>query len=78
MIVTDLNMPHIDGFALTKHIGSVRPGLPVIVTSAFGTAETRSDALVAGAHRFMSKPYDLEVLFSELREAVTTGRAATV
>ena len=77
VIVTDLNMPHMDGIALTRHIGSVRPGLPVIVTSAFGTTETRNDALVAGAHRFMSKPYDLEVLFSELREAVTSGRAVT-
>jgi putative two-component system response regulator len=65
LILLDLMMPHVDGFAVLEALRG-RPGdgfVPVIVLTADANEETKRRALRAGATDFLLKPFDqLEVL----------------
>ncbi len=73
VVITDLNMSEMDGLALCKRVLVIRPGLPVIVTTAFCTPEIRIAALGAGAYDVLTKPFDLELLRLTLGRAVLRG-----
>jgi putative two-component system response regulator len=65
LILLDLMMPHVDGFAILHSIRSAGSEvfLPVIVLTADANEETKRNALAAGATDFLLKPLDqLEVL----------------
>ncbi len=65
LLVLDINMPHMDGFAVMKQIEKdIRDDyLPILVLSGEMDRETRNRALEAGARDFVSKPFDrVEVL----------------
>jgi putative two-component system response regulator len=61
LVLLDLNMPHLDGFAVMKQL-AVRiaegPYLPILVLTADVTTETKQNALAAGAKDFIVKPFD--------------------
>lgn len=65
LLLLDLMMPHLDGFAVLDQLRA-RPhdrGVPVIVLTADANEETKRRALRAGATDFLLKPFDqLEVL----------------
>jgi DNA-binding response OmpR family regulator len=65
LILLDLMMPHVDGFAVLEALRA-RPDdtfVPVIVLTADANEETKRRALRAGATDFLLKPFDqLEVL----------------
>ena len=61
LILLDLRMPRVDGFALLEALRQDLPEdsyLPVLVLTADVTAEARTRALGAGAHDFLTKPFD--------------------
>src|SRR5688572_30004194 len=62
MVVTDLNMPGVDGISLCTRIAASQPDVPVIVVTAFGSLETAVAAIRAGAYDFITKPFDIEAL----------------
>lgn len=65
LILLDLHLPHLDGFALLEGFKRlIAPGeyLPVLVLTADATLEARHKALSLGANDFLTKPLDpLEV-----------------
>lgn len=62
LVVTDLRMPDVDGFELLAHLRRNHPGLPVILMTALGTAETASRLASSGALECLAKPFDVAVL----------------
>jgi putative two-component system response regulator len=65
LVLLDLMMPHVDGFAILHSLRSAGSEifLPVIVLTADANEETKRNALGAGATDFLLKPLDqLEVL----------------
>ncbi len=68
-ILTDIKMPGIDGLQFCQLINQCRPGLPVIVMTAYGSMETSVQALRAGAFDFVTKPVELELLKASLLRA---------
>jgi two-component system response regulator AtoC len=70
VVVTDLNMAGMSGLALTERIVANRPGLPVIVLTAFGSMNAAIGAIRSGAYDFLAKPIELDAL------AVAVERAA--
>ena len=65
LVLLDLMMPHVDGFAILESIRAAAPEtfLPVIVLTADATESSKLRALRAGATDFLLKPFDqLEVL----------------
>ena len=70
VVVTDIRMRHMDGVELCKRVVESRPDVPVIVMTAFGSMETAIEALRAGAHDFVTKPFDLDTLRIAITRAV--------
>ena len=70
VVITDLEMPEMDGMALMHALHAEDPDLPVIVTSATCSLTAAEDAVHFGAQCFLAKPLDLEGLAAELGRAL--------
>lgn len=64
LILMDLTMPNLDGFATMQRIRRLigLHDIPIIVLSAHESRELRADALAFGCSDFITKPVQLEVL----------------
>src|SRR5690348_1347165 len=67
VILSDINMPGMDGLTLLREIKTRRPELPVMMVTAYGDDERRRHAAEAGALQFLTKPVDFNQLKEELR-----------
>ena len=75
VVITDLHMDGMDGIAVCEQMTRYHPGIPVVVITAFGSAETAAEALRAGAWGFLTKPFDLDLLRTTLTKAVLQRRS---
>ena len=68
LIVTDIQMPRMDGIEMIKRIRETQAGkrIPIIVMSAYGQRRI-TDALAAGADGIVEKPIDLERFLETIR-----------
>lgn len=62
LLLTDLNMPGMDGTALLKAVKSDYPGLPVVIITGYGTFHTEKRVMREGADGYISKPCTLAKL----------------
>ena len=62
VVITDVRMRRLGGLDLCKRIAEIRPDIPVIVITAFGSMETAIEAMRAGAYDFIPKPFDFDTL----------------
>jgi FixJ family two-component response regulator len=69
-VISDLNMPGMDGLALVQHLRAAEPALPVILISAQIDPAIRARALRAGAIAYLGKPIDDSVLHRHLIAAL--------
>jgi two-component system response regulator HydG len=69
-VITDLNMPGMNGVELCERTVANRPDVPVVVMTAFGSLETAVAALRAGAYDFVTKPVEMDVLAFVVQRAV--------
>jgi DNA-binding NtrC family response regulator len=63
LMISDLRMPGMDGFALMEKALTLEPALSVVVLTGYGTIETAVAALKAGAYDFLTKPIDQDALY---------------
>jgi CheY-like chemotaxis protein len=68
VILSDINMPQMDGLTLLREIKTRRPELPVIMVTAYGDDERRRRAHEYGAAEFITKPVDFDFLKAQLRQ----------
>jgi len=68
-VITDLKMPRMDGLDVLRAVQRIDPGLPVIVLTAHGTVETAVEALRAGAHHYLLKPFNNEEIVLAVAKA---------
>jgi two-component system, response regulator, stage 0 sporulation protein F len=71
VILSDINMPGMDGLTLLDEIKRRRPDLPVMMVTAYGDDERRRRASELGAAEFVTKPVDFDHLKSQIRELST-------
>ena len=67
VILSDINMPGMDGLALLREIKERWPEYPVIMVTAYGDEERRRRATEFGATEFLTKPVDFDFLKQQLR-----------
>ena len=68
VILSDINMPGMDGLALLREIKQRQPHLPVMMVTAYGDDERRQRAEQDGAAEFITKPVDFDLLKAQLRQ----------
>ncbi len=66
VILSDINMPIMDGLELLREVKTRRPDLPVMMVTAYGDDERRRLAGEYGAAEFITKPVDFERLKAQL------------
>lgn len=62
LVVTDLKMPQMDGFALLTHVMENYPDIPVIIITGYSTPDMEKLARQGGAVGYIAKPFMLENL----------------
>lgn len=67
LVITDMNMPRMDGMELIQSIRRDYPDMYVILITAFGTPDTEKQARRIGANDYLAKPFDFEELERRVR-----------
>lgn len=73
IILTDINMPNMNGVDFLKSLRKIHPDLPVYVTSAYTDQENLNRIKENGASGFIAKPMDLDLLKKFLHGDVTNA-----
>ncbi|MBK9710982.1 MAG: response regulator [Kouleothrix sp.] len=67
LVITDMNMPRMDGMELIQAIRRDYNNVYVILITAFGTPDTEKQARRIGANDYLAKPFDFEELERRVR-----------
>ncbi len=70
LVLTDIQMPEMDGYEVARRVRSLVPDLPVIALTAHAMAEERDRCIAAGMAEYLAKPLDLDRLVSAVRRHV--------
>ena len=68
VILSDINMPGMDGLELLGKVKRRFPDIPVMMVTAYGDDERRRRASDLGACEFLAKPVDFDALKARLRQ----------
>ncbi len=77
LVLSDIQMPGINGLELVRQIRDIAPDLPCIVITGYGSPEQSVEALRAGAFWYLEKPFDqghLDVVRRLVEQAIEMGR----
>ena len=74
VLITDLNMPRMDGLSLINHARQINPSIVSIIITGFGSLETAIKAIQQGAYDYVQKPFSVERITVVARNAVEKTR----
>ncbi|HWB19046.1 MAG TPA: sigma-54 dependent transcriptional regulator [Phycisphaerales bacterium] len=74
VVVTDLQMPEMDGLEFVEELRKLDEQLPVILMTAYGTVETAVKAMKLGAFDFLTKPFSGDELMATVERALEHSR----
>ncbi len=77
LMITDIRMTPIDGLELLKIAKQVRPAMPVIILTAYGSVETAIEAMKLGTFDYVTKPFKMDELLITIQRALEYSRALT-
>jgi DNA-binding response OmpR family regulator len=70
LVVTDLQMPNMDGFALIAQLSKTYPDIPVIVLTGFRAPEWKKQKLKESAAGYIEKPFVVEELVETIKNFI--------
>jgi len=70
LVLSDIDMPELNGFGLTKLIRQTDSHTPIILMSGNNPDEYSPKAKQAGANQYFEKPFDLKVLKETIKKYV--------
>jgi len=76
VVLSDINMPGMDGLGLLQEVKRRHAELPVIMVTAYGDDERRRRASEYGAAEFVTKPVDFNLLKQQLQQLATQSHRA--
>ena len=68
-VITDVNMPGLDGHELLAYIRKHRPDLPVVLATAYGSVTKAVQAMQQGALDYLVKPFNAEQLINIIKKS---------
>ncbi|NTW99724.1 MAG: response regulator, partial [Geobacteraceae bacterium] len=70
LVVTDMGMPVMDGYALFRELKKLKPELPIIISSGFGEVDVTSRIARDDIAGLVGKPYNFDNLSEVLKSVV--------
>jgi two-component system nitrogen regulation response regulator GlnG len=70
VLVSDIRMPGESGIDLLARVKAQRPGMPVIIMTAYSDLDSAVSAFQSGAFEYLPKPFDLQKAIELIRRAV--------
>lgn len=74
VVITDIQMPVMDGYEAARRIAQLAPGLPIVGQTAHAFDEDRDKCLAAGMVGHIAKPIDLPALVRLLLQLAAQRR----
>ena len=71
-LLSDVQMPGLDGVELAEKARRLHPGLKILLMSGYPDVLDRARGANAGVSRFVSKPFTIDLIRSEVRLALAT------
>jgi CheY-like chemotaxis protein len=69
-VLTDISMPYMDGVALTRALGRMKPDVPIIASTGQGDQPVLAELRSLGVKSFLSKPYSTEKLLTTVHDSL--------
>jgi two-component system, OmpR family, copper resistance phosphate regulon response regulator CusR len=66
LIILDINLPLLNGYDLCKEIRKINSKIPIIMLTAFSTADSKLTGFDAGADDYITKPFDFRELLARV------------
>ncbi len=76
LLVTDVNMPKRSGIDVLREARRLRPAMPVIVITGFGTIQNAVEAMKSGAADYIVKPFTADALESAVAKNIDEAETA--
>lgn len=70
IIITDINMPYMNGLDMAKAIKEINPNIPIIVATAFSNTEYLLEAINLGIDKYVLKPVDMKKLLQAMGQSL--------
>ena len=70
LLLQDINMPGISGIEILSKVRELRPDLPVVIMTAFGSIDTAVESIKLGAYDYITKPFPKEKLLGVLNKVL--------
>ncbi|MCU0596584.1 MAG: sigma-54 dependent transcriptional regulator, partial [Desulfobacterota bacterium] len=74
LVLTDMKMPGMTGMELLEEAKKIKPEVPVIMMTAYGTIEMAVEAMKKQAYDYITKPFQNEELKLTIRKALDNYR----
>ena len=75
-VVTDIEMPEMDGITLTRELSRHFSDLPVLIMTSHSDDDYQETAIRAGAKQFLSKPFGVSDLITRLHRMLPDDKLA--
>jgi DNA-binding NtrC family response regulator len=76
LMVTDVNMPKVNGMEVLRESSRLRPNMPVVVITGFGTIQNAVEAMKLGASDYIVKPFNADALEAAVAKNLDEPSAA--
>ena len=74
LVISDLKMPGMDGMELFDELKEIKPGVPVIIITAYGSLETADEAMKKGVSDFITKPFRKDSILFTINRVLELAR----
>lgn len=75
LVISDVNMPQMDGYQLLRHIAVHWPSVPVLIMTAYGSISNAVEAVRNGAVDYLEKPFEIQTLLQTVNRYLPSQKA---
>ena len=77
MLVTDVMMPDMDGFTLSRELREANIDIPILVITAKGTIDDKKAGFTSGVDDYLVKPFDIDELVMRVEALLRRSKKAS-